>query len=85
MDDPIEHQVDVSDKVHNPPLIPVPYPRASREVRSLSYGTNGPASKRMSRELKGLQSSSIHVAYMNRQIKLLVYDVKCSVQLHRRS
>jgi hypothetical protein len=42
IDDHIEHQVDVSEKVPNPPLIPVPYPRASRE---LSYGTIGPLSK----------------------------------------
>jgi hypothetical protein len=37
IDDHIEHQVDVSDKVPNPPFIPDPYPKASRELRSLSY------------------------------------------------
>jgi hypothetical protein len=50
IDDHIEHQVDVSDKVPNPPLIPVPYPKVSRALRSLSYGT-APAPKRLAREL----------------------------------
>jgi hypothetical protein len=36
IDDQIEHHVDVSDKVPNPPLIPVPYPKGSRELRILS-------------------------------------------------
>jgi hypothetical protein len=34
--DHIEHHVDVQDKVPNPPLIPVPYPKGSRELRSIS-------------------------------------------------
>jgi hypothetical protein len=45
----------------------VPYPRGSIEL-SLSYGT-APEPKRMTPELKGLQSSNIHVAYINRNIK----------------
>jgi Reverse transcriptase (RNA-dependent DNA polymerase) len=60
--------VDISDKIPNPPLISVPYPKGPRELRSLSYGT-APAPKRLARELKSLQSSNIHVAYINRQIK----------------
>jgi hypothetical protein len=68
MDDHIDHQVDVSHKVPNPPLIPVPYPKGSRELRILSYGT-APAPKRLARELKGLQSRNIHVAEINRQIQ----------------
>jgi hypothetical protein len=68
IDDHIEYQVDVSDKVPNPPLIPVPYPKGSRELRSLSYGTDT-APKRLARELKSLQSRKSHVAYINRQIK----------------
>jgi hypothetical protein len=31
----IEHQVDVSDKVSNPTIIPVPYPKGSRELMEL--------------------------------------------------
>jgi hypothetical protein len=53
IDDQIEHQVDVSEKVPNPPLIPVPYPKGSRELRSLSYGT-APAPKFLTQELNGL-------------------------------
>jgi hypothetical protein len=68
IDDHIEHQVDVSDKVPNPQLIPVPYPRGSRKLRSLNYGYTL-APKRLTRDLKGLQSGNIHVAYINRQIK----------------
>jgi hypothetical protein len=68
IDDYIEDQVYVSDNVPNPPLLPVPYPNGSRELRSLSYRTV-PAPKLMTRELKGLQSSNIHFAYINRQIK----------------
>jgi hypothetical protein len=60
--------VDVSDIVPDLPLIPVPYPKGSRELRSLSYGT-ALAPKRLARELKRLQSSNIHVAYINRQIQ----------------
>jgi hypothetical protein len=67
-DDHIEHQVNVSDKVPNPPLIPVPCPKGSRELRSVSFGT-APAPKRLARERKGLQSSDIHVAYINRKIQ----------------
>jgi hypothetical protein len=33
IDDCIENQVDVSDKVPNPPLIPEPYPKGSREPK----------------------------------------------------
>jgi hypothetical protein len=36
IDNYIEHQIDLSDKVPNPPFIPVPYPKASRELKSLS-------------------------------------------------
>jgi hypothetical protein len=68
IDDHIEHQVDVSDKVQNPPLIPVPYPKESRELRRLSNGA-APSPKRLARALKGLQTSTIHVAYINRQIQ----------------
>jgi hypothetical protein len=39
IDDRIEHQVDVSDIVPNPLLIHVPYPKGSRDLLSLSYGT----------------------------------------------
>jgi hypothetical protein len=66
--DHIEHQVDVSDKVPKPPLIPVPYPKGSRGLRILSYGT-AMAPKRLTREVRGLQSSNIHVAYINMQVK----------------
>jgi hypothetical protein len=68
IDEHTEHQVDVSDKVPNPPLIPVPYPKGSRELRSLSYGT-APAPKSLSLDVRGLQCSSIHVACINRQVK----------------
>jgi hypothetical protein len=68
IDEHIEHQVDVSEKAPNPPLIPVPYPKGQRELRSLSYGT-ALAPKELARELKGLQSSNILVAYINRLIQ----------------
>jgi hypothetical protein len=61
INDHIEHQVDVAYIVPNPPLIPVPYPKGSRDLRSLSYGT-APAHKRLARELQSLQSSNIHAA-----------------------
>jgi hypothetical protein len=60
--------VDVSDKVPNPPLIPAPYPKRSREFRSLSYGC-ALSPKQLAQELKSLKNSNIHVAYTNRQIK----------------
>jgi hypothetical protein len=65
--DNVEHQVDVSYNVPNPQLIPVPYPKGSRELRSLSYGT-APAPKRLARDLRGLQSSNKHVAYMKMKV-----------------
>jgi hypothetical protein len=68
IEDHIEHQVDVSDKFLNQPLTPVPYTKGSRELRSLSYGT-AMSLKRLARELKGQQSSNIHVAYINTQVK----------------
>jgi hypothetical protein len=49
------------------PIVPVPYPKASREFRSLQYGTIGPAPKRMTRKLRGLQSN-LHIAYINNQV-----------------
>jgi hypothetical protein len=65
MDDHIEYQVDVSDKGSSPPLIPAPYPKASG---ALSYVT-APTPNHLTQELKSLQSSNIHVAYINRQKK----------------
>jgi hypothetical protein len=50
-----------------PSIVPVPYPKSTRELRILSYGTMRPAPKKLSRELKGLQISNIHIAYINRQ------------------
>jgi hypothetical protein len=49
------------------PIVPVPYPKVSRELRSLSYNTIRPAPKRMTRELQGLQSN-IHISYINNQV-----------------
>jgi hypothetical protein len=49
------------------PIVPVPYPKVSRELRSLQYGNIGPAPKRMTRELQGFQSN-LHIAYINNQV-----------------
>jgi hypothetical protein len=38
-----------------PSIVPVPYPKSARKLRSLSYGTIGPVPKKLSRELRGLQ------------------------------
>jgi hypothetical protein len=43
-------------------------------LRSLSYGTIGPVPKKLSRELRGLQSNNIHIAYINKQVKSDVQD-----------
>jgi hypothetical protein len=48
------------------PAIVAPYPKATRELRSLSYGTVGPAPKKLSKELIRLESN--HVAYINKQV-----------------
>jgi hypothetical protein len=45
----------------------LPYPKVSRELRSLKYGDIGPALKRMTRELRGLHSN-LHIAYINSQV-----------------
>jgi hypothetical protein len=45
----VKLQMEVSEKVPNPPLIPVHYPKVSRELRSLTYRT-APAPKWMARE-----------------------------------
>jgi hypothetical protein len=60
----IEQLMDVPDTTI--PAILVTYPKSTRELRSLSYGTIGPASKKMSRKLRGLQRN--HVAYINKQV-----------------
>jgi hypothetical protein len=49
------------------PNVPVPYPKLSRELRSLQYGTLGPAPKRMTRKLRRLHSN-LHIAYINNQV-----------------
>jgi hypothetical protein len=49
------------------PISPVPYPKVSRALRSLQYGNIGPAPKRMTRELRGLQSN-LHIAYINNRV-----------------
>jgi hypothetical protein len=56
----------VTDK---PSIVPVTYPKSTRELRSLSYGTIGPAQKKLSSDLKGLQISNVHIAYINRQTR----------------
>jgi hypothetical protein len=55
----------VSDRVPNSLFLPIPYPKGSRELRSLSYEIP----KWMTQELNGVQSSNIHVAYINMHIK----------------
>jgi hypothetical protein len=55
-----------------PSIIPVP--RSTRELRSLSYGTVGPAQKKLSRELRGPQSKNIYIAYINKQVKADIQD-----------
>jgi hypothetical protein len=64
-DDFVEQQMDVPQATA--PIAPVPYPKVSRELRSLQYGNIGPAPKRMTRELRGLQSN-LHIAYINNQV-----------------
>jgi hypothetical protein len=59
---------------YKPSTIPVPYPKSTRELRILSYGSIGPAPKKLSGELKGLQISNIHIAYINRQTKTDILD-----------
>jgi hypothetical protein len=54
---------------NKPSIVPVPYPNSKRELRILSYGTVGPVPKKLSRELRCLQISSIHKAYINKQTK----------------
>jgi hypothetical protein len=61
----VEQQMDVPPATA--PIIPVPYPKVSRELRNLSYGTIEPAPKRMTRALQGLQSN-LHIAYINNQV-----------------
>jgi hypothetical protein len=60
----IEQPMDVPDITK--PEIVAPYPKSTRELRSLIYGTVGPTPKKISRELRGLQSQ--HVAYINKQV-----------------
>jgi hypothetical protein len=43
-------------------------------LRSLSYGTFGPAPKKLSRELKGLQIRNVRIAYISRQTKKDILD-----------
>jgi hypothetical protein len=50
-----------------PSIVPVTYPKSTRELRSLSYVTIGPVPKKLSRELRGLQINNIHIAYINKQ------------------
>jgi hypothetical protein len=57
-----------------PYRIPIPYPRANRVLRSLTYGTIGPVPKNLSRELRGLQSNNIHIAYINKQVMADIKD-----------
>jgi hypothetical protein len=66
-DDFVEQQMDV--QPDTAPIIPVPYPKVSRELRSLSYGTIGPAPTRMTRKIQGLQSN-LHIAYIYNQVLL---------------
>jgi hypothetical protein len=48
------------------PAIGKPYQRTTSELISLSYETVGPAHKKLSRDIRGLQSN--HIAFMNRQV-----------------
>jgi hypothetical protein len=43
--------------IDRPSIIPVPYPKSTRELRSLSYGSIVPSPKKLSRELSGLHTS----------------------------
>jgi hypothetical protein len=52
--------MDICDTIPNPTFIPVTYARASRELRGLSYGTEGPAPKKLSEELECLHCSNMH-------------------------
>jgi hypothetical protein len=56
--------MDVPDTTNS--AIAAPYPNSSIEFRSLSYGTVGPAPKRITRNLRGLLSN--HVGYINKQV-----------------
>jgi hypothetical protein len=64
-DDFVEKQMYVPP--YTAPIVPVPYPKVSRDLCSLNYGTIGPASKIMTRRLRGLQSK-LHIAYINNQV-----------------
>jgi hypothetical protein len=48
------------------PAIVAPYPKSTRELRSLRYGTIGPAPEKIAWALRGLQSN--HVVYINKQV-----------------
>jgi hypothetical protein len=49
------------------PIVPVPYPKVSQELRILSFGIIAPALKRMTRKLQGLQSI-LHIACIKNQV-----------------
>jgi hypothetical protein len=60
--------MDIPPSIPTPtPIIPVLYPKVSRELQNLSYGTIGPAPKKNSQEVLGLQSN-LHVAFINHQV-----------------
>jgi hypothetical protein len=64
-DDHTEQLMDVTTVAKSDTIV-VPYPKPTRELSCLSYGTVGLEPKKISMDLKGLQQN--HIAYINRQV-----------------